>query len=109
MSRKRGTRIPVQWQEQLPLKAPRLATIAKWINANTTLTAKIERGFCDTDRKFKGSRLRWPGKGRWGNRLIVRHGTKVVLDHNSAETYRYNAEAVRTLADYLDDHPEVLR
>jgi hypothetical protein len=100
--------VPSKWVEMGPIKAPRLGTIAKWINANTTLVATIERGFCDTDRKFKGSRLRWPGKGRWGNRLIVRRGGIVVLDHNSAETYRYNAEAVRALDDFLKTHPEVM-
>jgi hypothetical protein len=73
--------------------ARRLPTIAKWINANMAeqgYVARIEGGYCNTDRKI--GRLRWPGKGREGNRLIVeRYGTKV-LDHNSAETYRFNSE-----------------
>lgn len=70
----------------------RLPTIAKWINANVEgLTATIEQGYCNTDRKI--GRLRVPGKGRRGNRLIVKHVSGyVVLDHNAAETYRYNKE-----------------
>lgn len=66
----------------------RLATIAKLINQKVPgFRAEIVEGYCDTDRKI--GRLRHPGKGRYGNRLVVRneHG-EVVLDHNSAETYR---------------------
>lgn len=75
--------------------ARRLATIAREINESVDgLSAKIERGYCDTDRKIPGSRLRWPGKGRHGNRLIVTHEAtgRVVMDHNAAETYRSNSE-----------------
>lgn len=73
--------------------ARRLLTIAKWINENLPeLRAHVEEGHCNTDRKI--GRLRWPGKGRTGNQLLVyRKVDKVkVLDHNSAETYRSNAE-----------------
>lgn len=73
--------------------ARRLSTIAKWVNSNLAdegYRARIENGYCNTDRKV-GS-LRWPGRGRTGSRLIVeRHGV-CVFDHNSAETYRTNAE-----------------
>lgn len=74
-------------------KARRLPAIAAWINANLAglgIAARIERGYCNTDRKI--GRLRRPGKGRQGNRLIVTHGGSVVLDHNAAETYRTNSE-----------------
>lgn len=77
-------------------KAPRLKRLAEIINATGRFTASIERGYCNTDRKVRGSRLRWPGKGRTGNRLIVKDKLmgNVVLDHNAAETYRENSEVV---------------
>ena len=77
-------------------KSPRLHKIAKFINTVNTLhqryEAKIVEGYCNTDRKI--GRLRWPGKGRYGNRLIVtiKSDKSVVIDHNSAETYRQNCE-----------------
>ena len=76
--------------------APRLKTLAEKINADGRFTATIERGYCNTDRHPKGVRWRIPGKGRRGNRLIVKDKLmgNVVLDHNSAETYRYNGEVV---------------
>jgi predicted Zn-ribbon and HTH transcriptional regulator len=80
----------------------RLATIAREINEDIPgFTATIERGYCNTDRKM--GRLRWPGKGREGNRLIVRNEAgKVVLDHNAAETYRNNAEVEEWLGRLKD-------
>ena len=71
----------------------RLKTIAKEINESIPdLGARLERGYCDTDRKI--GRLRVPGKGRHGNRLIVTYlpTGQVVYEHNSAEPYRINAE-----------------
>lgn len=72
--------------------ARRLATIAKEINAEVEgFTAEIVRGYCNTDRKI--GRLRWAGKGREGNKLVVRNADgNVVLSHNAAETYRMNSE-----------------
>ena len=61
----------------------RLKTIAKYINESLDgYEARIVGGYCNTDRKFSGSRLRWPGKGRTGNRLQVRRtrGSHLVLD-----------------------------
>jgi hypothetical protein len=54
-------------------------------------------------RASKIGRLRWPGKGRWGNRLVVKRkrGGAVLLDHNGAETYRCNDEVEARLAKYL--------
>jgi hypothetical protein len=73
--------------------ARRLRTIAKWVNANMAdkgYVARIERGYCNTDRKI--GRLRSPGKGREGNKLVVtRYGTRV-LEHDSSQTYRMNSE-----------------
>lgn len=78
------------------VKAPRLAAIAAWINGLANgHTATIERGYCNTDRHPKGVRWRIPGKGREGNRLIVKDQSgENVIDHNAAETYRTNAEAL---------------
>lgn len=76
------------------MRARRLATIAAWINAEIPgLVARIEEGYCNTDRKI--GRLRVAGKGRRGSHLIVHvkdHPRWIVLDHNSAETYRTNSE-----------------
>lgn len=74
-------------------RARRLSAIAAWINSNLAangFVARIEEGYCNTDRK--AGRLRIPGKGRTGNRLVVERNGAVVLDHNSAETYRHNGE-----------------
>lgn len=126
--------IPQEWGA----KAPRLSTIAAWINANTTLFAEIEKGYCNTDRKIPGTRLRHPGKGRTGNRLKVfecedhkwelirnpwHHFNKLdseaektrkyprgpLLDHNAAETYRSNDEVVRWLQNYLESNRKKLK
>ena len=75
------------------MKKRRLKTLAKEIERLfPDLKAEIVKGYCNTDRKI--GRLRSPGKGREGNRLIVRQRVSggVVLDHNSAETYRTNEE-----------------
>jgi len=85
------------------MKARRLKAIAKWINENLGgYTARIEEGYCNTDRKISGTRLRNPGNGRWGNRIIVKKGSEVVLDHNSAETYRKNSEVEEWLEREID-------
>lgn len=73
--------------------ARRLATIARFINAHLPgYAARIEKGYCSTDRKIPGTRLRHPGKGRWGNELFVEKDGVEVLRHNAAETYRTNSE-----------------
>jgi hypothetical protein len=126
---KRKKSYPEEWGT----KAPRLATIAKWINEHTTLLAEIEQGYCNTDRKIPGTRLRHPGKGRRGNRLKVfecqahkleliqkpwspyrreqperKYSVQPLLDHNAAETYRCNSEVVYWLKRHLQEHPEVI-
>ncbi len=124
---------PVEWNTT----PPRLSVIAAWINANTTLFAEIEKGYCNTDRKIPGTRLRHPGKGRTGNRIKVfecedhkrelilnpwhhfaredteRERSRVysrgpLLDHNAAETYRRNEEVVYWLRNYLLQNPRVV-
>lgn len=122
--------IPQEWSA----KAPRLTAIAAWINANTTLFAEIEKGYCNTDRKIPGTRLIHPGKGRTGNRLKVfacedhkwelvrvpfspyarvqperKYPNGPLLDHNAAETYRSNDEVVRWLENYLRDNRKALK
>lgn len=84
-------------------KARRLAAIAAWINANLSeLEAVVEEGYSNTDRKI--GRLRWPGKGRRGTRIIVRRkrDRTVMLDHNAAEVYRKNAEVEAWLTKYIE-------
>jgi hypothetical protein len=74
--------------------ARRLKTIARYINEThgDKLRAEVEQSYCNTDRKV--GRLRWPGKGRYGNRLIVTdvETGRTLLDHDAAETYRRNDE-----------------
>lgn len=72
------------------------------------LEVKVESVTANTDRKI--GRLRWPGKGRKGTRLIVRDPSRpevtaggftfgmLLLDHNNAETYR-RTEEVRKWID----------
>jgi hypothetical protein len=62
------------------------------------LQVKVERGYCNTDRKI--GRLRWPGKGRWASRLVVTDAKgNLLLDHNNAETYR----RTREVRAWIDD------
>jgi len=93
-----------------PKRARRLAAIVNWINANLPdLFAEITEGYCNTDRQI--GRLRHPGKGRHGNRLIVRvrSARKLfsewprLLDHNSAQTYRNNGEVEQWLEQLLKE------
>ena len=83
-----------------------MKTIADWINANMpNYVATIEPGYCNTDRKPKGVRWRIPGKGRRGNKIVIRHkfvGT-VVFTHNGAETYRCNAEVENWVMEHAHD------
>jgi len=76
-------------------KARRLKAIAKWINENSKkYKAEIVEGYDSGDRKIPGTRLRSPGKGRYGNKIVIRNRitNEVVKEHNSAETYRQNWE-----------------
>jgi hypothetical protein len=54
-------------------RAPRLAKLAEFINdqCGDQVIATCEASETNTDRHYKGSRLRWPGKGRKGNALKV--------------------------------------
>lgn len=74
--------------------ARKLKTIAEWINKNTKYTATIRKSHCNTDRKPKGFRyITSKGKGRWGYLLEVKNAKgEIIYDHDSAETYRTNAE-----------------
>ena len=87
------------------MKARRLKDLADVINEQyPDLVARVEPSSCNTDRLV--GRLRKPGRGRKGNRLVVRwrhlpplDPEGLVLNHNSAETYRRNAEVERWLED----------
>jgi hypothetical protein len=88
------------------LKNRRLKTIAKWINEHLApeLHAQVDSVFVNTDRpKPKGLRYRvHTGKGRHGNRLVVRDGSgNKLLDHNAAEAYRYNWEVEMWLDEWV--------
>lgn len=83
-------------------KSPRLKQLAKFINKNIPdVEAEIEEGYCNTDRHPKGVRWRIPGKGRYGNKLIVKKEGKIIFEHNAAETYRQNYEACRWICQQL--------
>jgi hypothetical protein len=75
------------------------ATIrARWPH----LDVEVTQGHANTDRKI--GRLRWPGKGRTGARIIVRNAKgEVLLDHNQAETYRRVSDVVEWMERYADE------
>ncbi len=77
----------------------RLQTLARAINKHCRgFHAEVVDGYCSTDRHPKGVRWRIPGKGRRGNRLVVRDRCgRIILDHNSADPYRTNAEAMEAV------------
>lgn len=58
------------------------------------LEVRVERWRADTDRKV--GRLRWPGKGRDGSRLLVydrkKDPLRPIYDHKNSETYRCCAD-----------------
>lgn len=88
----------------------RLKTIARWINENLSgrgYSASVSDGYCDTSTKV--GRLRWPGKGRYGNHLMVWHKGEMILSHNSAETYRTNAEVESWLKKLLKEMGETAK
>ncbi len=92
----------MSWSYFTRRKARRLPTIAKWINENTDHTAIIGIGHCNTDRDIPGTRLRHPGKGRWGNKLIVKTPKgAIAFEHNAAETYRMNYEVELWIENYF--------
>jgi len=80
---------------QKNLEGKRLKTLAKFINDHFSFKAVIVEGYCNTDRHISGTRLRHPGKGRTGNKLVVKDlEGKEIFRHNSAETYRCNQEVI---------------
>jgi hypothetical protein len=88
--------------------ARQLRTIARDINENHPgLRADIVEGYLNTDTPV--GRLRIPGKGRYGNRIIVRRESDgaVVLNHNAADDYRRNEEVESWLARLPDDLEEL--
>lgn len=62
------------------------------------LDVRVERGYCNTDRPM--GRLRRPGKGRHGSRIVVRLEGVVLLDHNNAETYRRTSDVREWMERY---------
>lgn len=94
--------VPKAWKK----RAPRLSTIAAWINANTELVATITKSWTSTDTKIRGARLRRPGKGRRGWRLDVHESHEArssLLTHDSSHGYRRNAEVVEWLERRLKE------
>lgn len=84
------------------MRTLRLTAIAKILNEKVPgITATVEKSWSNTDRKIAGSRLIHPGKGRHGNRIIVKRTRtgEVLIDHDSSETYRSNSEVVDKVKD----------
>lgn len=88
-------------------RAPRLEEIAAIVTNHFPkgYSAEVVSSWSSTDRKLTGTRLRHPGKGRRGNRLVVKRGPVVLVDHDSSETYRENGEALEKVAR-LAKHPD---
>jgi hypothetical protein len=105
---KRTTPIPAAWMK----RAPRLATIVRWVNEHTSLIATLEAWRTNTDRKYSGQRYVFPGKGRAGKRLLIfarsadaLNSSLALFSHHSGETYRRNSDVVRWLDGYLTRAP----
>lgn len=71
------------------------------------LDVRVERGHYSTDRKI--GRLRWPGKGRWGSRILVFSKGHLLLDHNNAETYRHCGEVREWIDKYAAGEAKPVR
>jgi len=84
-----------------------LKQVAKYINERSKklgVEAYVESWESSTDRHWKGSRLRWPGKGRNGSRIIVFklggswiNSGDIKLDHKNSDTYRRVDEVLQWL------------
>ena len=84
-----------------------LKQVAEYINDRKEalgVEALVESWQSNTDRHWKGSRLRSPGKGRNGSRIVVfklggswAQREDVVLDHKNSETYRRIDEVLQWL------------
>jgi hypothetical protein len=72
------------------------------------LYVKVEQDHVSTDWKIPGTRLRHPGKGRRGLRIIVQdpnhaeypRSASTLLDHSNAETYRRTSDVVAWIERY---------
>lgn len=108
------------------MKRDTIKSLAKEIKVRFPwLRVEVDRGYASTDRDIPGTRLRHPGKGRWGSRIKIydprvkalgewRHGKNqplsdfdprkrfgaLVLDHNNAETYRRTSEVRIWMENY---------
>ena len=83
-------------------RCPSLKRMAAFIMATwPEYEATVVSDECDTDRQV--GRLRIPGKGRTGSRIIVTDSKgKRVIDHSNAETYRNSCEVAEIILDKLD-------
>lgn len=88
-------------------RAPTIKQMAAFINKWLPhLEAHVSRTTVSTDRKYAGSRLRYPGAGRKGNIIEIYERPRKPLarpihSHNAAETYRHNGELVRWVAEQI--------
>jgi hypothetical protein len=75
--------------------ARRLKTIAKDINETMSgygYEASIVGGYSCTDVSKAGRLMVDYGNDRYGNKIVVKKDGKVVLSHDSTQTYRKNSE-----------------
>lgn len=84
-----------------------LKAIAQYINTRfyDGLTATVEQWTARTDRHWRGSRLRWPGKGRTGSRIKIKKGEFLLLDHKNSKTYRRVSEVTKWLEKWESGEP----
>lgn len=93
-----------------PKRCPSLTQLAEFINDEfPMLDAKVLASWSSTDRNLAGTRFRKPGKGRRGNKIVVRataavkitgmfrriddfNPGEIVFQHDASETYRRNSE-----------------
>lgn len=87
-------------------RAPQLRVLVpfihKWL---PELEAELVRSHTSTDRKYAGSRIRWPGAGRNGNKLVVKNKAtrSEVFSHDASCPDRWNGEVVSWIAKQLGE------
>lgn len=86
------------------VRPPRLEQMAKLLRENGRYVVKVTETRCTKDRKI--GRLRFEGRKQYkGKRLTVTRGSgerlKVLIDHDTTDTYRTNHELARLVLDLL--------
>lgn len=88
----------------------RLNVIAEWVNSNPLgIVAFTRPTVFSTDIIRSG--IRYPRKGRKGTLIEFRSNIdgSLLFSHNSGQTYAYNQQVERWLAEYIKSLPSNIR